>query len=187
MNEIKDTFLRLVGALAEARVPYAVTGGFAVAAWGEIRTTADIDLLLDVDEASAHMLSASLARAGLGMSVDDVRDVLREGGHVTIFDQRSIYHADALLAQNAPVRLEIRDAREAVVFGARCRVVAPEDLLVHKLRFGSAQDVRDAEGIYARQRERLDRPALAAKAARLGVEPQLRDLEARVDRAIDRK
>ncbi len=53
-GRFEDTFGRLVRVLERARVPHAVIGGLAVAAWGVPRATEDIDLLAAATPASAE-------------------------------------------------------------------------------------------------------------------------------------
>ena len=53
VEKVRRRLLRAATALAEARVPYAVVGGNAVAAWvsradeAAVRNTRDVDLLLE--------------------------------------------------------------------------------------------------------------------------------------------
>ena len=54
----------IIGALNKAGVRYLVVGGLAVVAHGHVRFTADIDIILDFDE--ANLLRAMEVFAGLG-------------------------------------------------------------------------------------------------------------------------
>jgi hypothetical protein len=52
LENVKQRLVRVVSALADARVPYAIVGGHAVAAWvasidaGAVRNTQDVDVLI---------------------------------------------------------------------------------------------------------------------------------------------
>jgi len=43
---LRDVLARIDGLLKRCGIEYAVIGGYAVAAWGEVRATRDIDLSL---------------------------------------------------------------------------------------------------------------------------------------------
>ena len=57
--------LRLAAALDEAKVPYAVVGGYAVALHGAVRGTMDIDLVIPWTEESFNTTEATLKSLGL--------------------------------------------------------------------------------------------------------------------------
>src|SRR6516165_4241947 len=67
VEKVRERLLRATTALEAAKVPYAVVGGNAVAAWvarvdpGAVRNTADVDILLrrpDLEAAKAAMATA---------------------------------------------------------------------------------------------------------------------------------
>jgi hypothetical protein len=78
VGKVRERLLRATSALNEARVPYAVVGGNAVASWvatideGAVRTTRDIDLL--VDRTDLTTIATALGRAGF--VCDEVLDVV---------------------------------------------------------------------------------------------------------------
>ncbi len=57
MNEstldLRGTFLAVVQALAEERIAHAFIGALPVLAWGRVRATTDIDLVVAVDHLHA--------------------------------------------------------------------------------------------------------------------------------------
>jgi len=68
MEKVRERLDRVCRALGEAAIPYAVIGGNAVAAWistcdeGAIRTTQDVDILLNLED--AERATAVLKRVG---------------------------------------------------------------------------------------------------------------------------
>jgi len=42
---LKDVFTQVDALMKHSQIKYAVIGGYAVAAWGEVRATRDVDLL----------------------------------------------------------------------------------------------------------------------------------------------
>lgn len=178
MRTLEDTAVAFARACRRAGIPFAVVGGFAVSTWGQPRTTSDVDVLLHLaHERDVPALVAALSAEGLSASPRDVLDTMREGGHVTIFDEATSFHVDAKITRTPQERAQIADAVEVPFHGDRLRVVRAEDTIAYKLLYGTDQDVKDARGILVRQEGRLDAARLEAQAARLGVLARLRDVE----------
>jgi hypothetical protein len=108
VENVRRRLLRAAAALDAARVPYAVIGGNAVAAWvsrvdeAAVRNTRDVDLLLrreDLPAASAalaaagfvHRHVASLGKAG-GMEVflDGAEGKVRDAVHIVFACERTL-------------------------------------------------------------------------------------------------
>jgi hypothetical protein len=91
---VRERLLRATSALERAGVPYAVTGGNAVAAWvsgvdvAAVRNTADVDLLIrrnDIERAAAALTAAGFVRrhmAGVEMFLDGANAKARDAVHV---------------------------------------------------------------------------------------------------------
>lgn len=72
-------FVRLVlDALDAAGVDYLIGGAVALWAWGEPRTTADLDLVLDLPVESMGALSTELEQRDMLVPVDIMLDLLIE-------------------------------------------------------------------------------------------------------------
>jgi hypothetical protein len=101
VEKVKERLLRAAAALERARIPYAVIGGNAVAAWvsrvdeAAVRNTQDVDFLLrraDLDAAAAalapagfvyrHVASIDLFLDGPGAKVRDAVHVIFAGEKV---------------------------------------------------------------------------------------------------------
>lgn len=94
VERVKDRLRRATSALESARVPYAVIGGNAVAAWvasvdpAAVRNTQDVDILLrraDLDAAARALESAGFVRrhvAGIEMFLDGPDAKARDAVHV---------------------------------------------------------------------------------------------------------
>jgi hypothetical protein len=68
VERVKQRLIRASLALAEANIPYAITGGNAVAAWvatidaGAVRNTADVDII--IERADFERAKAAIERVG---------------------------------------------------------------------------------------------------------------------------
>lgn len=177
MRGVRDTALAFDRACRKAGIRYAFMGGMAVLAWGQPRTTEDVGALVDLPAASIAEFVAALSTESLTVTADDFRDALRDRSHVTIFDEASRFHVDAVIARSPGEREEVERAARVELGDGALSVVAPEDTIVFKVRFGSPQDLQDARSILVRQAGRLDRARLEDVAERLGVAEALADLE----------
>lgn len=175
MRGLEDTALSFDRACRRAGVPYALIGGFAVSAWGQPRTTAVVDALVHLEDASFVASFVDALRAdGLSADARDFEDALRGAGHVTVFDEVTVFHVDVKVARTAAEVEQVASARVVSFHGGELSFARPEDTLAYKLSFGTDQDVKDARSILALQAGRLDEARLAAIARRLGVTEALR-------------
>lgn len=149
----------IVRALNEAGVRYLIAGGLAVVAHGHVRFTADIDLVLDLDESNLRAAMGVFARLGYHsrapVPLADFADArtregwIREKG-LTVF---SLYSEDHPLTEvdlfaADPVGFE--DAYErrvamAVAPGTVATFVGLDDLIQMKRDAGRPQDLVDIE------------------------------------------
>lgn len=94
VEKVRERLRRAVAALEAAKVPYAVAGGNAVAAWvsrvdeAAVRNTQDVDLLLrrkDLTAATAALVKVGFVHrhtAGLEMFLDGPKASPREAVHI---------------------------------------------------------------------------------------------------------
>lgn len=181
---IRDVFSSFCGAMNELGIPFVVVGGFAVSVWGTPRTTQDVDAIVRYRPQDVPRIADALSARSLTVDEQDLRDALDDGSHVTVFAGSTGYRVDVIPAVR-PGRLAQLDSAVLVdLLGREVPVASVEATIAYKLRFGSPQDIRDAEGVYARQRRRLDPDVLGRLCTKLGVEDQLASLTRRVDEAL---
>lgn len=130
---------------------YVIVGGVAVAGWGNIRTTRDVDVIIALEADDVKKVVKAFGKRGFSIRENDVLHALREKGHFTIFDERSEYHIDAKGVYGENERRTLRTRRKVRMGGVDAYIASPEDIIANKLRFGSEQDLKDAEGILIRQ------------------------------------
>lgn len=150
-------------------VEYAFTGGIAVVAWGEPRTTSTVDVLVALEADEIDPLAAAIEAEGLEVEARDLRIARQEGGHATVFTAEPGLHVDVRCVQTDQVMAEIDDAVTVPLETGEIPVVRPEDLVAHKVAWGASCDLEDARSILARCFEVIDRERLERWADRRGV------------------
>jgi hypothetical protein len=152
-------------------IPYFITGGLAAIAWGEPRTTRDVDMVLAVQPGSIGPLVAAL-EAG-GFYVPGVEDVA--SGRLRMLQithMATISRADLIIAGEED--LALFDRRRSLSFSGSGALyfASPEDVVLNKLRWGqgsrSEKQWRDVLGILKTQ-VNLDWAYLQAQAVTMGV------------------
>jgi hypothetical protein len=130
---------------------YAIVGGIALAQWGVIRATGDIDIKVLVPESDDAAARRALRSAFAGRSqVNDavspfIVDTQIEG--VTVDFLLALPGYEEVIIERA-VRRELDDL--AVWF------CAPDDLVIQKIYADREKDWTDVEALLVAQRDRLD-------------------------------
>jgi hypothetical protein len=155
-------------------IPYYVTGGVAAIAYGEPRTTQDLDVVLSIQVESVGRLASTLESAGFYVpGVDDIISGRMKTLQVT--NMNSIARADLVIATEGEFE-EIKFSRRQqyqLPDGTEVYLSSPEDLILNKLRWGKQADSqkqwRDVLGVLKVQAENLDFTYLIGWANRLDV------------------
>jgi hypothetical protein len=151
----------IIGALNEADVRYLVVGGLAVVAHGHVRFTADIDLVLDFDEANlrrAMEVFESLdfrprAPVPLHQFADaEIRQGWIRDKGLTVFslfsDDHPLTEVDLFVAD--PLGFDEAYERRVpmtIAPGVEATFVALRDLIRMKADAGRPRDLADVEGL----------------------------------------
>ncbi|HEY9639200.1 MAG TPA: hypothetical protein V6C57_01885 [Coleofasciculaceae cyanobacterium] len=155
-------------------IPYYITGGVAAIAYGEPRTTRDLDAVLSIFRADIPNLAEALEAAGFYVAgIEDV--VAGRIATLSITHIESVSRADLILAKE--------DEFETLKFQRRQLIDVPgigslffasaEDVILSKLQWGrraqSEKQWRDVLGVFKVKSQSLDLQYLKAWGDRLGV------------------
>ena len=159
----------------ELETPYFIAGGLAAIAWGEPRTTRDVDMVLAVQPTDIEPIVAALESEGL--YVPGVEDVMSgQLKTLQITHMETISRADLVIAGDEEALLFER--RQALSFSdaGSLYFASPEDVVLNKLRWGqqsgSEKQWRDVLGILKTQRN-LDFDYLNRRAEKIAVADDL--------------
>jgi predicted nucleotidyltransferase len=150
-------FDELLRRLSEAGVEFVLVGGLAVNAWGVVRGTKDVDVVVAPDPANLKRVAEVAVAAGghvqrgealLG-SPPSIATLLATGEQVAI--ETDLGRLDVVQGlEGVPSYEELRSrASEAEVLGVNVAVCSVEDLRQMKQAAGRTRDLADLEDLDA--------------------------------------
>lgn len=171
-EEFSRVLFKVADLLEELGAPYFIFGAVAVGIWGRIRTTLDVDFLVQTDEEGLGRLETTAESSGIGV---DRRwldwNPLRRGVQLRLILEP--FRADVVRATDAHDRAAMERRRQVRWRDRSLWVVSPEDLVLQKIRAQRDYDFSDAVSVVEEQKGRLDEEYLDLWARRLYVEQEL--------------
>lgn len=170
----KADLSRILKIFQRLEIPFALAGGYAVAAWGAVRATRDIDFLAEVAPDKIPGLLKEFTKVGFkgnykpGCEDDPVRGVIG-------LEKTEVEDAEPveiiLGIKKMPAGIFAR-AQQIRFFGLEVPVTSPEDLIVLKCLAGGPVDLEDARSILKIMINKLDMEYLKSefKRCRLPLE-----------------
>jgi len=161
--------------LEPTNVPMALMGGLAAAAWGHVRATHDVDLLVAVQANEFDRVAEALTAGGLRPKG---RELIRDLGTMRIAqflyeppDSFVDVQVDLLLAECEYQRSALARRVPTLLEGMsrNLDVLSCEDLVLHKLLAGRIVDRADAAALVRANRPGLDFDYMRVWIAKLDV------------------
>ena len=186
-------FVRSVlDAIEAANVPYLIGGAVALAAWGENRTTRDLDLVVDLPFESMGDLSRELEKRDMLVPIDIMIDLALEDRAdlpINAIHMFSAYKAELfLLKPGDAFRETCLQRRQQVDLGpplGEVYVHSAEDLILNKLKYyrisKQPKHVRDITSIVLNQGAELDVQYINGWVEYLGVTDIWQDIVGRIE------
>jgi hypothetical protein len=163
-----EEFVRLViDAVEAARVDYMIGGSVGLAAWGDPRTTRDVDLVINLPLEQVYALSQELEKRDMLVPWEIILEVLQQAEGDLPIDAIHLstgYKAEIfLLRPNDEFRASALARRLIVNLGpiiGDVYVQSPEDLIIYKLRYYQISEqqkhLRDIRTILTAMRDELE-------------------------------
>lgn len=159
-----------------AGIPYYITGGVAAIAYGDPRTTRDLDVVIQIPRPAITDLQFALEQAGFYVAgVDDVVSGRMKTLQITQIE--TISRADLMVADDSAYAQQQFARRRQYSFpnAAAVYLASPEDIVISKLRWGlrsdSEKQQRDVLAILKVQQGELDYQYLYQWATEFGLSP----------------
>jgi hypothetical protein len=169
-------FLHLVvSRLERADISYALGGSIAAMAYGEPRSTMDVDVVVVLDPDDVDGFLSLFPTEDFYVSPDRVREVVGAGGSFNVIHPESGMKIDFFVASDAIEDRQIaRRIRKEALPGLKAYFSPPEELVLKKLEYfiegGSEKHVRDIRAMLAVSPESIDLELLQALVERFGLD-----------------
>ena len=177
----QELLTRTVKILDALKIPYMVTGSFAVNFYGIPRTTHDIDLVVVLQSNVAERLAHEFPK-DFYADVEMMRQAIDQEFMFNVIDPSSGLKIDFwILKRDAYDTERFRRRRAQTLFGQVVWMPSPEDVILAKLLWykGAQTDkhLNDARGVWEIQKDSIDLNYLRLWASRLSVSSWLEKLE----------
>ncbi|MGH7539765.1 MAG: hypothetical protein ACRELC_02080 [Gemmatimonadota bacterium] len=181
METPEELLVHLVDALEYLDIPYAIGGSLAAIAYGEPRSTRDIDVVVALRSGDIPRLRARFPPEDYYLDEKAASEALRRKTQFNIIHPRSGFKIDLYVAGDEISHAQISDARRLPAAGSRtARFSPPEPLILKKLQFHQAgasdKHLRDVLAILGVSGDLVDRERLTEEARRFGLSQLLADL-----------
>jgi hypothetical protein len=175
-----EVLRRVTAALDRAGVAYMLTGSFASAYYGSLRSTQDIDLVVSATPAQLRVFIESLPDGEYYADLGAALDAYERESLFNVLDLKTGWKIDLIIRKSrAFSREEFGRRRSVSLQEAPFFVASAEDVILAKLEWSklaqSQRQIEDAAGILQIQRKSLDRPYLEQWIRDLGLEKEWKD------------
>jgi hypothetical protein len=167
-------------------VPYRIVGSMASMAYGEIRFTNDIDILVDLSETHAEAFASEFPEPDYYVSIPAIREAIRRASQFNILHLPSGLKIDCIQKKDTEFgRRDIEQGRRIKSEGLYdAWFGSPENIILMKLRHyqesGSEKHLRDIASILLVQGDSIDLADIHDWATRLGVATEWQTVHDRV-------
>ncbi len=168
--------LRLVsGELTGLGIRHFVTGSMGSMAYGEYRSTIDVDLVADLRPSHLKALATAFQEPDFYLSESAMREALKTFGQFNLIHVPSAMKVDFMIPEPSAFNVSRfeRVRQVPLAEGVTVPVASPEDIILMKLRYftsgGSDKHLRDIAGMLRVMREQVDRGYIERWARDLGV------------------
>lgn len=165
-----ETILKLVCKnFNDNDIEYAIVGGFAAIFYGNPRTTMDLDVVMQINEKDIEKVVDFFKENGFFADAGDMIAAFKEHSHCTVEYKETMFRVDIKGVYNERDKRTIRNKLKVNFHGTTIYIASPEDTIINKLIFAREQDLKDAIGIYVRQKGKLNKNYIEEEAKKKGI------------------
>ncbi|TXT59484.1 MAG: hypothetical protein BAJALOKI1v1_1410008 [Promethearchaeota archaeon] len=188
MAEIESILTRLSKIFAIIPLRYVVVGGIAVIHYGHVRTTQDIDLIIEDNPTLFPQFLLLLETYEFDVMEEQFKKAYQEKTNVSIFDEKSVLRLDIKVATKKRELEVLNNAIENTLFGNNLYIAPIEYVLIGKIVYmGKISDIPPSEllefqdcidflTLFYANEEEIDVTFLKEKANEMNLEASLEKL-----------
>ena len=151
--------IQIAPILDDLDIEYMITGGMALSVWGRTRSTADIDIIVQLVESSVPRLREALIKISeMGyMDEESAIEAIRQKGEFNFIDPLTGVKVDFFVAKN-DLWTKLTFSRKAVkvLDGQKINFISSEDIILSKLNWykmsNSALQFEDVKSVLKKQK-----------------------------------
>lgn len=179
--ELKN-LVKIFKVLDGLKIPYYITGGFAVSIYGRPRFTADVDVVIKMSNLTVRDFVAKLQKIFPKGYVDEnqINDALVHHGEFNIIDSESGLKVDFFITKNDEFEKECFKRVQLRDFEYKVNFASPENLIISKLIwYRDSQSTRQLEDIVSVMdiQRGLDNKYLLLWVQKLGLQKEWQELK----------
>jgi len=168
-----DVIKKIITDLEKRKIPYLISGGFAVNVWGRIRTTHDLDVIIAVTTKDIEALKKIFVSDEFYFPEEAAKDAVLLKSTFNVIHHETGLKIDFWILQDGIFgKSQMRRRVKAKFLGQPIYFVSPEDLILIKLKWykesESDRHFFDALSVYQTQK-RLNKKYLKKWTELLGV------------------
>ena len=174
--DFQKLLVKIAKILNKLRIPYVITGGYAVSIWGRPRSTFDIDAVIELTESRIDVLAKALRDISEMSYIDEsmMKNAVARRGEFNFIHADSGIKVDFWVLKDDSFDIfRIKRRVPKRILGEKVYFISPEDLILSKLEWyqksQSTRHLEDIESIFKISGKKLDMKYLKKWARKLGV------------------
>lgn len=185
LAEIENILSRLEIIFKATKLKHVIVGGIAVIHYGHVRTTQDIDIIIEDDYSKITQFKGLLKTYEFDVLDDQFNLAYQEKTHISVFDKKSFLRLDIKVADKKQEHEVLDNAIREKILGKDLYIASLEYVLIGKLIFmGLIDDIPDSElleyqdiidflTLFHANKKNIDLTFLNNKARQIGLNPTL--------------
>lgn len=171
----RDLLQLVSGELTRLGIRHFVTGSMGSMAYGEYRSTIDVDIVADVASVHVAALRAAFPEPDHYLSEEAMREAIRTRTQFNLIHVPTGLKVDFMIPEPSAFNASRFARMRSLELGPACKVpvASAEDIILMKLRYfsagGSDKHLRDIAGMLRIMRDQVDRHYIEQWAERLCV------------------
>jgi hypothetical protein len=181
-NIFLETLDWICAKLESLQIPYMVTGGSAVGFWGHIRTTMDIDIVIQINKNQVEALFESVKKEAY-VDVQSAEEIEKKA-FFNIIPNKTLFKIDVIVLDSSKdYEVQKFERRIKINFlNKEIYVISPEDLIISKLMWGMAaggseRQIKDSESVWKINEKNLDLNYISKWVDRLNIGKEFEKLK----------